>query len=147
MHLLPVGRVEPGTGEPEVRPRVVLHEPDRLGVERDGPRYVGDVDGDVVDADGLHLVAHESEPTTCRTIAATAGAAAAPTAAIAARSLNGGSAPAAGLVTSARPRTSTPPARAAIVSSATDMPTTSAPIVLSIRISAGVSNWGPASCA
>ena len=56
---------------------------------------------------------------------------------------SGDESPAAGLVTSARPRTSAPACRAAMVSSAMDMPTTSAPAVRSIRISAGVSNCGP----
>ena len=47
--------------------------------------------------------------------------------------------PAAAFVTSERPNTSRPAARAAIASSAVDMPTRSAPSVRSMRISAGVS--------
>ena len=64
VHLLPVDRVEPGAGESEVRSGEVLGEAERLGVERDGARHVGDVQGHVVHSRRRHGVAHGSEPTT-----------------------------------------------------------------------------------
>lgn len=51
--------------------------------------------------------------------------------------------PAAIFVTKESPSTSAPICRAAMPSSALDMPTRSAPIVRNIWISAGVSNCGP----
>src|SRR5208283_806824 len=98
--------------------------------ERDRARDVGDVDRDVVEARRCHRIGHGSEPTTWRTMPATAAAAAAPTPVMAPMAPVAGvpaAMPAAGLVTRARPRTSAPAWRAAIVSSAMDMPTTSAP--------------------
>ena len=54
-----------------------------------------------------------------------------------------GQMPAAGLVTSEMPSTSSPASRAAMVSSVVDMPTRSPPSTPAIRTSAGVSNCGP----
>ena len=55
--------------------------------------------------------------------------------------------PAARLVTSEMPSTSRPASRAAIASSAVDMPTRSAPRMPAIRTSAGVSYCGPGNIA
>ena len=55
--------------------------------------------------------------------------------------------PAAGLVMHEVPSTRMPRARAVITSGTVDMPTTSAPIRSSMRISAGVSKLGPSTAA
>ena len=75
--LLPVGR-SARPRETQVWTGVVLHQPQRLGIEDDAAGHVADVDGDVIDTGRRYRVAHVSEPTTWRTMAATAGTAAAP---------------------------------------------------------------------
>src|ERR1700728_2786421 len=112
--------VEPGAGDAEVGPVVALGQAQDLGVEGEGRRHVGDVEGDVVDPAGRGR--HGNDPTTWRTMAATEGAASALTWVISVE------VPAAALVTTASPKTAAPACRAAMVSMAMDMPTTSATI-------------------
>ena len=49
MDLLLAG-IEPRSGDAEVGAIVALGQPQDIGVEGEGRRYVGDVEGDVVDA-------------------------------------------------------------------------------------------------